>query len=121
MNRTLSLPVQELIRASERVLVFVTNHKGLPKDDFEAILSCAYELIHDIKSSRPSSSQKVQVCLLFCLCCRLVRDEQEPVDAPWITQQTYQQSTGIDPTDCLLIHTYCPVCYQYRQYLPKAA
>ena len=45
MNRTLSLPVQELIRTSERVLVFAANHKGLPEDDFEAVLSCAYELI----------------------------------------------------------------------------
>ena len=51
MNRTLSLPVQELIRASERVLVFATNHKGVPKDDFEAVLSCAYELIQDLKST----------------------------------------------------------------------
>ena len=119
MNRTLSLPVQELIRASERVVVFATNHKKLAKDDFEAVLSCAYELIDDIKSSRPAS-QEVQVCLLFCIRCRLVRDEQETVDAPWITQQSYQRSTGINPTDCLLIHTYCPVCYQYR-HLPKAA
>jgi hypothetical protein len=31
MNRTLSLPVQALIRTSERVLVFATNHKGLPE------------------------------------------------------------------------------------------
>ena len=119
MNRTLSLPVQELIRVSERVRVFATN-KGLPTDDFEAVLSCSYELIHDIKSRRPPSqpvSQEVQVCLLFCLRCRLVRDEQEPADAPWTTQQTYHQSTGIDPTDCLLIHTYCPACYQ----LSKAA
>ena len=45
MNRTLSLPVQELIRASERVMVFATNHKGLPEEDFEAVLSCAHELI----------------------------------------------------------------------------
>ena len=116
MNRTVSLPVQELIRASERVLGFATNHKGLPTEDFEAVLSCAHELIHDIKSSRPSSqpaSQEVQVCLFFCLLCLLVRDEQET--APWITPQTYQQGTGIDPTDCLLIHTYCPMCYQYLQ------
>jgi hypothetical protein len=121
MNRTLSLPVQELIRASARVLGFATNHKGLVEEDLEAVLSCAHELMHDIKSSHPASqpaSQKVQVCLLFCLVCRLVRDEQETADAPWITQQTYEQSTGIDPTDCLLIHTYCPVCYQY---LPRAA
>lgn len=121
MNPTLSLPVQALIRASERVLLLATNHKGLPKDDCEAVLSCAYELIHDIKSSRPSSqpaSPKVKVCLFFCIRCLLVRDEQETVNGPWITQQAYQQSTGIDPTDCLLIHTYCPVCHQY---LPKAA
>ena len=119
MNRTLSLPVQELIRASERVMVFATNHKGLPEEDFEAVLSCAHELLHDIKSSRAASrpaSQGFQV--LFCLLCRLVRGEQEPADAPWTTQQTYQQSTGIDPTDCLLIHTYCPACYQH---LSKAA
>jgi len=41
MNRTLCLPVQELIRASGRVMVFATNHKGLPEEDFEAVLSCA--------------------------------------------------------------------------------
>ena len=31
MNRILSLPVQELIRASERVMGFATNHKGLAR------------------------------------------------------------------------------------------
>jgi hypothetical protein len=66
MNRTLSLPVQELMRASERVMVFAANHKGLPEEEFEAVLSCAHELIYDIKSSRPASrppSQELQVCL----------------------------------------------------------
>jgi hypothetical protein len=116
MNRTLSLPVQELMRATERVIGFSTNHKGLPEEDFEAILCCAHELIHDIKSSR-LASQEVQNCLLFCLRCRLLRDE-ETADAPWMTRQAYQQSTGIDPADCLLIHTYCPACYQY---VPKVA
>lgn len=38
MNRTLSLPVQELIRASERVLLFAAKHNGLPEDGFEAVL-----------------------------------------------------------------------------------
>ena len=121
MKRTLSLPVQELIRATERVIVFATNHQGLPEEDFEAVLSCAHELRHDIKSSRAASrpaSQELQVCLLFCLLCRLVRDEQETADASWTTSQIYQQRTGIDPTDCLLIHTYCPACYQH---LSKAA
>ena len=110
MNRTLSLPVQELIRASERVIGFATNHKGLPEEDFEAVLFCAHELIHDIKSSRTSpASQDLQICLL----CRLVRDERETSYERWVTTQTYQQSTGIDP-----VHTYCPACYQH---LPKAA
>ena len=49
MNRTLSLPVQELIRATERVLVFA-NHKGLPQEDFEAVLSCAHD--SDMTSNR---------------------------------------------------------------------
>jgi|KBSMisStandDraft_5_1062788.scaffolds.fasta_scaffold6411880_1 hypothetical protein len=41
MEYTLSLPVQELIRASERVITFATNHKGLTQKDFEAVLLCA--------------------------------------------------------------------------------
>ena len=52
MDRTLSLPVQQLIRASERVITFATNHKGLTQKDFEAVLLCAHELIHGIKASR---------------------------------------------------------------------
>ena len=113
-NRTLSLPVQELMRASARVIGFATNHKGLlPEEDFEAVLFCAHELIHDIKSSRAAPQE-----VLFCLLCQRVRDEQDTADERWITKRTYQQSTGIDPADCLLIHTYCPAC---SQYLPKAA
>jgi hypothetical protein len=52
MERTLSLPVQQLISASVRVIAFATNHKGLSQEDFEAVLFCAHELIHEIKSSR---------------------------------------------------------------------
>ena len=52
MEYTLSLPVQELIRASERVITFATNHKGLTQKDFEAVLLCAHELLHQIKASR---------------------------------------------------------------------
>ena len=33
MNRTLSLPVEELMRASKPVMVFATNHKGLPEEE----------------------------------------------------------------------------------------
>ena len=52
MDRTLSLPVQQLIRASERVIAFATNHKGLTQEDFEAVLFSAHELIHEMKSSQ---------------------------------------------------------------------
>ena len=116
MDGTLSLPIQELMRAAARVIVFAANHKGLPEEDLEAVLSCAHELIHDIKLSR-AVSQEVQTCLFFCLHCRRVRDERKTADDRWITKQTYQESTGIDPTDCLLIHAYCPACYA----VPKAA
>ena len=46
MNRLLSLPVQELICTSERVLVFATNHKGLPEDDFEGVW-IGHEAVHE--------------------------------------------------------------------------
>ena len=49
MERTLSLPVQQLIHASERVIAFVANHNGLPKDDCEAVLLYAYGLIREIE------------------------------------------------------------------------
>ena len=49
MDRSLSLPVQEFIRASGRVIVFDSNHRGLPEDDCEAVLFYAYELIRQIE------------------------------------------------------------------------
>ena len=49
MERTLSLPVQQLVHASERVMAFAANHNGLPEDDYEAVLLYAYELIRQIE------------------------------------------------------------------------
>jgi hypothetical protein len=50
MNLTLSLPVQEFIRASERVMGFASNHKkSLPDGDCEAVLLYAYGLIREIE------------------------------------------------------------------------
>jgi hypothetical protein len=43
MERTLSLPVQEFVRVSERVMA--SNHKSLPDGDCEAVLLYAYGLI----------------------------------------------------------------------------
>ena len=47
---------------------------------------------------------------IYCL-CRFVRDERETAYERWITQQTYQQDTEIDPAVCRLSSTYCPSCY----------
>ena len=49
MERILSLPIQQLIDAADRVVVFATNHKGLTPEDFEAAMICAYELIHTLE------------------------------------------------------------------------
>ena len=51
MERTVSLPIQQLINATDRVMVFATNHKGLTLEDFEAVMVCAYELIHEVKAN----------------------------------------------------------------------
>ena len=113
LSRTLSLPVQQLMRASERVIAFATNHKGLPQEDFEAVLLCAHELIHEIKASRTGERHPARQELQICRLCRLVRDERETAYERWITKQTYQEDTGINPADCRLSYTYCPSCYAH--------
>jgi hypothetical protein len=57
MNLTLSLPVQEFIRASERIFGFASNHNGLPEDDWEAVLLNACELIREIEPYGMESHQ----------------------------------------------------------------
>ena len=53
MNRKLSLPVQELIRAHERLMVFASDHDGLPEDDCEAVLFFNGELRREIEKLCP--------------------------------------------------------------------
>jgi hypothetical protein len=49
MDRRLTLPVQELIRAHERLIGFATNYNGLPEDDCEAVLFYSRELIREVE------------------------------------------------------------------------
>jgi hypothetical protein len=49
MNLPFSLPVQEFIRASERLSEFVANHKGLHEDDCKAVLFYTHELSREIE------------------------------------------------------------------------
>jgi hypothetical protein len=48
--------------------------------------------------------------LQICHICRRVRDHREKTQERWVTKNTFQESTGIDPRDWRLIHTYCPMC-----------
>jgi hypothetical protein len=49
MDRRLTLPVQELIRAHERLIEFASHKHGLPEDDCEAVLFHSHELIREIE------------------------------------------------------------------------
>jgi hypothetical protein len=44
-----SLPVQDFIRAIERLNTYAINHKGLLENDCEAVLFHARKLISDLK------------------------------------------------------------------------
>ena len=48
MDRTLSLPVQEFIRACERIMQFGSNHSGLTEDDCHAVIFHATAIIGDL-------------------------------------------------------------------------
>jgi hypothetical protein len=50
--------------------------------------------------------------LLVCHLCRLVHDEGNPASG-WMSKQAYREATGMDPSNCDLMHTYCPTCYAY--------
>ena len=50
MDRPVTLLVQELIRAFEKVSEFASDHNGLPEQECEAVLFCARELIRDLES-----------------------------------------------------------------------
>jgi len=49
MDRKLSLPVRELIRAHERLIRFSSDHHGLPEEDCEAVLFFNGELRREIE------------------------------------------------------------------------
>ena len=67
------------------------------------------QITHEASSaSRPKTTM-----LHVCCVCRLVLDETRPSldQARWVTQRTLQMTHGVNPADCLLTHTYCPVCF----------
>lgn len=50
--------------------------------------------------------------LYVCCLCGLPQDETGPSldQERWVTQRTFQKLHGVQSDNCLLTHTYCPMC-----------
>ena len=70
-------------------------------------------LFAQITHAVPSASRKETPLLPVCCLCRLIRDQLGPSldSARWVTQRIYRKTHGVNPTDCLQTHTYCPGCF----------
>jgi hypothetical protein len=71
----------------------------------------------------PSASWRGTVLLPCCCVCGLIRDETRPAHhlQRWVTQGTYRNIHGVEPSNCLLTHTYCPECFLQARHGIKAA
>ena len=51
--------------------------------------------------------------LPVCCNCGLIRDETRSTPGldRWVTQRTYRENHGVNPTELALTHTYCPKCF----------
>ena len=51
--------------------------------------------------------------LPVCCACGIIRDDTRfsPGRELWITQRTYRETHGVNPSDLALSHTYCPNCF----------
>jgi hypothetical protein len=51
--------------------------------------------------------------LPVCCDCGIIRDDTRfsPGRELWITQRTYRETHGVNPSDLALSHTYCPNCF----------
>ena len=75
-----------------------------------------------INHQRPSASRKETPLLHVCCLCRLVRDEIGPsLDSRWVSQRTYRKTHGVNPSNCLQTHTYCPGCFMQVMETIRAA
>jgi hypothetical protein len=71
----------------------------------------------------PSASRRRTRLLPCCCVCGLIRDETRPAHYPqrWITQGMYRNLHGVEPSNCLLTHTYCPECFIQARHGIRAA
>jgi hypothetical protein len=71
-------------------------------------------------NTRPSPVREMHMVprlLAVCCACGLIRDELRPAPDParWTTQRAYRKAHGMNSTECLLTHTYCPDCLSEAQ------
>ena len=48
--------------------------------------------------------------LFVCFGCARILDGAS-VEERWITMECFQETSGINPIDCLITRTYCPDCH----------
>jgi hypothetical protein len=67
------------------------------------------QITHEVSSALRTKTTTLHVCCV----CRFALDETGPSldHERWVTQRTLQMTHGVNPADCLLTHTYCPVCF----------
>lgn len=67
------------------------------------------QIAHEATSTSRARTTMLHVCCI----CGLVLDETGPSLAQerWVTQRTLRLTHGMNPAECLLTHTYCPVCF----------
>lgn len=67
------------------------------------------QITHEALSASRSTTSWLPVCCI----CGLLRDETGPTcdQERWVSQRTYRKTQGVNPSDCLLTHTYCPKCF----------
>jgi hypothetical protein len=67
---------------------------------------------HEAFSAPTSSTYIAPTLLPVCCVCKLIRDDTRffPGRERWVTQRTYRENHGVNPTELAATHTYCPKC-----------
>ena len=74
----------------------------------------------DIQIQQTLGSLRTAPILPACCVCTLIRDETQGAEPErWVTQDHYHEAYGVNPSDCLLSHTYCPECF--NEFMKQAA
>ena len=80
-------------------------------------------LVAQITPEAPFASRRETALLPVCCVCRLIRDETRSSrhGEQWVTERMYRMTHRVNPTDCLLTHTYCPGCFMQAMKTMRAA